>query len=90
MVGKMAKYKLGARYSANFDYDGMLKAGMKAKVSDGPMKLRKLFDSFEDVNYHSESAPLWDAIELIKAGKPASAKMRQFNRNCVREYNRHS
>jgi hypothetical protein len=88
MTGRSAKYKLGARYSANFDYDGMLKVGMKAKVSDGPARLRKLFDSFEDVNYHTASSPLWDAISLIEAGKPASAKMRQFNRACVREYKR--
>ena len=79
-------YKLGARYSKKFDYLGMLKAGMKAKVSDGPVKLRKLFNSFEDVNYHSESAPLWDAIELIKKGKSASAKLNQFKRNCARAY----
>lgn len=88
MVGRMAKFKAGKRFSTNFDYGGMLKAGMRAKVSDGPVKLRKLFDSFEDVNYHTESAPLWDAIEYIKAGKPASAKMRQFNKNCERTYNR--
>jgi hypothetical protein len=79
----MAKYKLGAGWSRNFDYIGMLRAGMKAKVSDGPTKLRKLFES---VNYHSESAPLWDAINLIKEGKPASAKLSQFKRNCARAY----
>jgi hypothetical protein len=88
LTGRIAKFKAGNRWSPNFDYGGMLKAGMSAKVSDGPVKLRKLFNSFEDVNYHTESAPLWDAIEYIKAGKPASAKMRQFNKNCERTYNR--
>ena len=78
-------YKLGARWSKNFDYCGMLRAGTRVKVSDGPIKLRKLYDSFEDVNYHSESAPLWDAIEKIKAGKPAGAKLAQFKRICARK-----
>jgi len=81
----MVKYTLGAMWSKHFDYEGMLKAGMKVKVSDGPIKLRKLFDSFESVNYHTPSAPLWDAIQLIKDGKPASAKLTQFKKNCAKE-----
>lgn len=82
----MVKYKLGARWSKNFDYDGMLKVGMKAKTSDGLPKLRKLFDSFEDVNYHLESAPLWDAIQQLEKGRTAVTKMLQFNENCKRTY----
>jgi hypothetical protein len=30
------------------------------------MILEKLLDSFEDVNYHREAAPLYDLIEHIK------------------------
>jgi hypothetical protein len=80
----MAKYRLGEMWNTHFDYDGMLKRGLKVKVSDGPITLRKLFDSFESVNYHTPSKPLWDAIQLIKDGKPASAKLAQFRRNCAR------
>ena len=81
----MVKYTLGAMWSKHFDYVGMLKTGMKVKVSDGPKKLRKIFDSFESVNYHTPSAPLWDAIQLIEEGKPASAKLAQFRKNCASE-----
>ena len=78
----MAKFKIGDRWSRDFDYTGMLKAGAKAKVSDGHVKLEKLFRSFEDVNYHRISEPLWDAIELIEKRKPASTKLKTFNKNC--------
>jgi hypothetical protein len=84
----MTKYELGDRWSKNFDYRGMLKAGMKAKVSDGPINLRKLFNSFEDVNYHSESAPLWNAIQQLEKGRTAVTKILQFNENCKRTYKR--
>lgn len=78
----MAKYRLGARWSKNFDYCGMLKLGTKAKATDGVSKLRKLFDSYEDVNYHTESTPLWDAIGLLEAGKTAQAtkEIKKFNK----------
>jgi hypothetical protein len=78
----MPKYTLGARYNKDFDYIGMLKYGCKVKASDGPVKLRKLYDSFEDVNYHSEAAPLWDAIQLMEKGKSASAKLATFKKKC--------
>jgi hypothetical protein len=84
----MVKYKLGARWSKDFDYDGMLKAGMKAKPSDGLAKLSKLFYSFDDVNYHTVSAPLSDAIKQLENGRTAATKMLQFNENCKREYKR--
>jgi hypothetical protein len=58
----MKKYKLGAMYNSNFDYTGMLQAGLKTKSTDSLNRLTKLFDSFEDVNYHKASSPLWGAI----------------------------
>ena len=80
------KFKAGQRCSENFDYCGMLSAGKKAKLSDGEKKLRKLFDSFEDVNYHSESAPLWDAIKLLEINKKslANKKIKKFNKLCAK------
>lgn len=79
-------YKLGQKWSDDFDYCGMLSAGKKAKLSDGMKKLNKLFDSFEDVNYHSESKPLWDAIRLMEKNKTKSARVRlkQFNKRCAK------
>ena len=84
MVDRIRKFKPGQRWSDNFDYCGMLEAGKKAKLSDGGKKLRKLFDSFEDVNYHSESTPLWDALQLIEKNKMKSArvKLKKFNKEC--------
>ncbi len=78
------KYKLGQGWKITFDYDGMLKMGSKANISWGEAKLRKLFDSFEDVNYHSESSPLWEALEFIKSGdkEKAEEKLKEFNELC--------
>ena len=59
------KYRLGDMYSNNFDYIGMLKAGLKANVRSSVDKLKKLYSSFEDVNYHSENKHLYNAIEAL-------------------------
>lgn len=55
-------YKLGNKWSNDFDYEGMLKAGSEVTVDTPLEDLEKLHDSFEDVNYHTESEPLWNAI----------------------------
>ena len=78
---KMAKggavkrpYKLGDMWRTDFDYEGMLKQGLKSKTSWGEAKLQKLFDSFEDVNYHTAGAPLWDAIKSLENGNNEEAE----------------
>ena len=58
-------YKLGDMWSDDFDYNGMLRMGLKAETSWGSKKLRKLFDSYEDVNYHTASKNLWNAIQAL-------------------------
>jgi hypothetical protein len=63
---KKKVYKLGDMYSSDFDYDGMLRMGLKADSSWGSKKLEKLFDSFEDVNYHTASKNLWNAIKELE------------------------
>ena len=63
---KKQSYKLGDKWSLDFDYDGMLKCGLAVKASSPVNWLEKLLDSFEDVNYHREAAPLYDLIEHIK------------------------
>jgi hypothetical protein len=67
-------YKLGDRWRDDFDYEGMLKQGLKSNVSWGEAKLKKLFNSYEDVNYHTASAPLWDAIQSLKNSKKEEAE----------------
>lgn len=61
-------YKLGNKWSPDFDYDGMLETGANVTEETPLSDLEKLFDSFEDVNYHTESEPLWDAIVAKKDG----------------------
>ncbi len=81
------KYRLGDKYRSDFDYDGMLKMGAKAELSWGNIKLSKLHDSFEDVNYHKESNPLWDVVLFSKGSlkvseKEAKEKIKEFNELC--------
>lgn len=82
--GMNEAYKLGDGWSKDFDYIGMLEMGAKAKASMGAKKLQSLFDSFEDVNYHSEAGPLSYAIDELKDGNKAEANrlMKEFNANC--------
>jgi hypothetical protein len=65
----MATYKLGQKWSNNFDYEGMLKTGAQVTVNTPLADLEKLHDSFEDVNYHTESNPLWNAIIAKREGQ---------------------
>jgi len=68
------KYRLGDMYSNDFDYIGMLKAGLKATLGSSVQKLKKLYSSFEDVNYHSENRYLGDLIDALKSGERIEAK----------------
>ena len=70
------KYKLGDKYRSDFDYEGMLQAGLKSDVSWGIKKLTKLYNSFVDVNYHSQARLLWDAVELLKEDKKDLAEFK--------------
>jgi len=57
------RFQAGDMYSNDFDYVGMLTAGSEAVYEMGLENLQKLYDSFEDVNYHSENKFLGYAIE---------------------------
>ena len=59
-------YELGDMWSNDFDYVGMLKTGSEATYEMGLENLQKLFDSFEDVNYHTEAQDLGNAIEWME------------------------
>ena len=59
-------YVLGDKFSTDFDYQGMLKAGLKIRLNTPLSDLEKLYDSFEDVNYHSENRLLSDVIDKIE------------------------
>lgn len=59
-------YKLGDKWSLDFDYDGMLNWGLNMTMDTSINDMEKLLDSFEDVNYHREAAPLYDLIDQLK------------------------
>ena len=77
-VNEARTYRLGDKWSNDFDYKGMLQMGTKARVSTGLDKLQKLYDSFEDVNYHSENQDLGNAIDWLEDEGPNHPKVKQF------------
>ncbi len=70
------KYKLGDKYSPDFDYDGMLAMCLKANVSWGAKKLDKLSRSLEDVNYATINKPLYKAIKDLEVGDKDAAALK--------------
>jgi hypothetical protein len=80
--GQIKGYQLGDMWSSDFDYDGMLKKGLEADSSWEISKLNKLSNSFEDVNYHTENKPLYEAIQNLKNGNKTKAeeKFKEFHK----------
>jgi len=73
------RYKLGDKWSDDFDYCGMLKKGTQVNVGLGMKKLTKLAESFEDVNYHIEAEPLFATIDALKKSNKTKALQRMEN-----------
>jgi len=69
------QFRPGDKFSTDFDYDGMLKAGLETGVDTDLQTLKALSDSFEDVNYHRENAHLQNAIEALEDGAIKEASM---------------
>ena len=69
------EFRAGDKFSTDFDYDGMLMAGLKAGVDTDLQTLQALSDSFEDVNYHRENSHLQNAIEALEDGATKEASM---------------
>ena len=66
-------YTPGDMFSTDFDYEGMLKAGLKVRVNTPVDIMQKIYDSFEDVNYHRENTHLGDVIDAVKEGNKEEA-----------------
>ena len=80
--GLREAYELGDTWSNDFDYVGMLKAGSQATYEMGLEYLQKLYDSFEDVNYHSENKFLGYAIDEIEnPGQDANQAQENIERD---------
>ena len=53
----------------DFDFDGMLEYALTLHVGTPIETLKKVAQDFENVNYHREVAYLFDAIDMLEAGK---------------------
>ena len=75
-------YKPGDMFTTDFDYEGMLKAGLKIRINTPVDTMQKIYDSFEDVNYHRENAHLGDVIDAVKEGDKSGAldALRRFRK----------
>ena len=70
------QYQIGSGWTKDFDYDGMLKAGLSVNVDMDIETMKKIVEDFTDVNYHREASHLYDAIEALEAGDVAEANGR--------------
>jgi len=67
-------FQAGDMWSNDFDYVGMLTAGTEATYEMGLEHLTKLYESFTDVNYHTEAQDLGNAIDWMEdPGQDANA-----------------
>ena len=75
----MKRFINGQKYEQGFNYNGMLKFGLKVKDSDNLEKLEKLAYTFNDVNYHTIGAPLNRAVtKLINNDKNIRTEINLF------------
>lgn len=75
LAGLKETFQPGQKYASNFDYDGMIDYMKNIDVQTAdPAELQKVYDSAEDVNYHSEASALGDIIDALKAGNKAGAE----------------
>lgn len=74
------QYQIGSGWTRNFDYEGMLNAGLKIDTDTPIEVMKKISDDFEDVNYHRENNYLQDAIDALEAGDVfgANGKLNDF------------
>ena len=66
-------FRPGDMFSSDFDYEGMLEAGLKIRLNTPIQTLQAIYDSFEDVNYHRENRHLGNAIDAIKDNDKSEA-----------------
>ena len=69
------EYQIGSGWTRDFDYDGMLKAGLKTGVDTDIELLKKMAEDYTDVNYHREASHLYNAIEALEDGATKEASM---------------
>ena len=77
----LEQYKIGSGWTNDFDYEGMLNAGLKATLEDRIESLEALAEDFTDVNYHREASHLYGALEALEKGDAfeAAGKISDFH-----------
>ena len=77
----LEQYRIGSGWTTDFDYEGMLRAGLKSGVDTDIKVLKKMSDDFEDVNYHRENSHLQYAIDALEIGdmKEAEGRLNDFH-----------
>jgi hypothetical protein len=60
------QYQIGSGWTNDFDFEGMLNAGLKTRAGDDIEKLKEIFEDFTDVNYHREAEHLSYAIDALE------------------------
>ena len=75
------QYQIGSGFTRDFDFEGMLNAGLKTRAGDDIEKLKEIFDDFEDVNYHREAEHLSYAIDALENNEifAAEGKISDFH-----------
>ena len=76
------EYKPGDMFNTDFDYEGMLKAGLKIRLNTPAETMQAIFDSFEDVNYHREGEHLSYVIDAKEEGarEEALTHLKEFRK----------
>lgn len=75
LIDILEQYKIGSGWTTDFDYEGMLKAGLKTGVDTDLELLEKMVEDYTDVNYHREADHLYKAIEALKQKATKEASM---------------
>jgi hypothetical protein len=76
LIDILEQYQIGSGWTNDFDYDGMLQAGLKTRVDTDIELLKKMVEDYTDVNYHREASHLYDAIEALEKGDAFEAEGR--------------
>ena len=81
LIDIFEQYSIGSGWTNNFDYEGMLNAGLKTRAGDDIDKLKEIFEDFTDVNYHREAEHLSYAIDALEDGEvfEAEGKISDFH-----------
>jgi len=75
LIDIFEQYRIGSGFTRDFDYAGMLNAGLETGVDTDIEVLKKMSDDFEDVNYHRENNHLQMAIDALEEGAIKEASM---------------